>query len=284
MIRPADSSAIDELWRERWGLPVVTARKNYQPADVQGLVEESAATGLVTFACQNGVGEVVTLDALEPGRGVGTRLLAAAEDRLKELGARRASVSTTNDNLRALGFYQKRGYRLVRIHRDAVDEVRALKPQVPQAGENGIPLKDILELEKPLAEDAGREPHHVLTILAVQDLPRMVRFYRDGFGWPTRAEVPVYVELALPDGRGVGLYLASAFSANTGAPPAPPPAHGTTAAELYFYVDDPDAWARRVESAGGRLLSAAAPRPWGDRVAYLADPEGNVLALARPHG
>lgn len=282
MIRPADPRAIEELWRARWGLPVVTARKNYQPADVQGLAEDGATSGLVTFSAENGVGEIVTLDALAPGHGVGTRLLAAAEARLRELGARRASVSTTNDNLRALAFYQKRGYRLLRIHRDAVDEVRALKPQVPQTGENGIPLRDILELEKPLAEGAGLEPHHVLTILAVADLPRMVRFYREAFGWPARAEVPVYVELALPDGRGVGLYLASAFSSNTAAPPAPPPATGTTATELYFYVDDPEAWARRVESAGGRLLSAAAPRPWGDRVAYLADPEGNVLALARP--
>lgn len=242
---------------------------------MHGLTEDG---GLVTWADD----EIVTLDALTPGRGTGTRLLAAAEERLVAAGARRARVTTSNDNLHALGFYQRRGYRLVRIHRDAMDEVRSLKPAVPTSA-GGIALSDLWELEKPLVEGAALEPEHVLTILAVADLPRMVAFYRAAFGWSPRAEVPVYVELALPDGRGIGLYLASAFSANTGATPAAPPSSGTTATELYFYVADPDAAARRVEAAGARLLSAAAPRPWGDRVAYLADPEGNVLALAKPH-
>ena len=48
-------------------------------------------------------------------------------------------------------------------------------------------------------------PRHVLTILAVRDLARSVEFYRAGLGWPARVETPVYVELGLPDGRGLGL-------------------------------------------------------------------------------
>ena len=55
---------------------------------------------------------------------------------------------TTNDNLRALQFYQKRGYSLTKIYKDAMDEVRKVKPNVPIIGENGIPLRDELELEK----------------------------------------------------------------------------------------------------------------------------------------
>lgn len=127
------------------------------------------------------------------------------------------------------------------------------------------------------------EARQVLTILAVADLERMVRFYAEGFGWPERARVPVYVELESEAGRGLGLYLATAFAANTGATPAPPPPEtATTATELYFYVDDPAAAAERLVRAGGRLLSAAADRVWGDRVAYVRDPEGNVVAVARP--
>ncbi|MBI2932661.1 MAG: VOC family protein, partial [Planctomycetes bacterium] len=37
----------------------------------------------------------------------------------------------------------------------------------------------------------------------------------------------------------------------------------------------------RIEATGARLLSARAPRPWGDEAAYYADPDGNVVVLAR---
>jgi len=56
---------------------------------------------------------------------------------------------TTNDNVDALRFYQRRGFCLVCVHRGAVDHSRAhLKPEIPLAGNNRIPLRDELELEK----------------------------------------------------------------------------------------------------------------------------------------
>lgn len=59
-------------------------------------------------------------------------------------------VVTTNDNPRALSFYVRRGYRLARLHADAMDRVQALKPGVPLTGNDGIPLRDMWELEKEL--------------------------------------------------------------------------------------------------------------------------------------
>ena len=53
---------------------------------------------------------------------------------------------TTNDNLAALRFYQRRGLRLVAVHRDAVRVARALKPLIPRVGNYGIPVLDELEL------------------------------------------------------------------------------------------------------------------------------------------
>jgi hypothetical protein len=61
--------------------------------------------------------------------------------------------------------------------------------------------------------------HHVLTILAVSDLEQTVCLYRDSFGWLPRVETPVYVELELPDGRGLGLYKRDGFARNTGQRP-----------------------------------------------------------------
>jgi hypothetical protein len=54
---------------------------------------------------------------------------------------------TTNDDLRALGFYQKRGMSLVMVYRNAMDLARKLKPQIPLVGLNCIPFRDEIELE-----------------------------------------------------------------------------------------------------------------------------------------
>ena len=124
------------------------------------------------------------------------------------------------------------------------------------------------------------QPRHVLTILAVENLARSVAFYGEAFGWPARVEVPVYVELALPDGNGLGLYVKEGFARNVGQVPtlATPERIGGT--EIYLRVTDLDAAIRRLEAAGATLLSARAPRDWGDEAAYYADPDGNVLVVA----
>ena len=124
----------------------------------------------------------------------------------------------------------------------------------------------------------------ILTILAVRDLARSVRFYREAFGWPVRVDAPVYVELELPDGRGLGLYERAGFAHNTGREPAAAPDGQTTGTELYFHCDDLPADLARIEAAGATLLAPLADKPWGDEAAYWADPDGNVLVLARPRG
>jgi len=129
---------------------------------------------------------------------------------------------------------------------------------------------------------AGADVRPVLTILAVADVERAVSFYREAFGWRVRVEVPVYVELELPDGRGLGLYQREGFARNTGAAPAAVPEGSVTGTEIYLHCEDLEGAMARVEAAGGRLLSPLAARPWGDEAAYFADPDGNVVVVARP--
>lgn len=121
-------------------------------------------------------------------------------------------------------------------------------------------------------------------ILAVTDLPRAVAFYRAVTGWAPRIEAPVFVELAGPQGVGLGLYLRGGFAVNTGVAAAAAPVEGTTATELYLHVADLDAAVARCEAAGATPLSARAVRGWGDEAAYFADPDGNVVVVARPAG
>jgi catechol 2,3-dioxygenase-like lactoylglutathione lyase family enzyme len=123
-----------------------------------------------------------------------------------------------------------------------------------------------------------------LIILAVSDLPRAVRFYQTAFGWPQEVDVPVYAEFVMPGEQRLGLYEREAFGRNTGRPPSAMPDGATTGTELYFYPADLPAAIARLEAAGARELSRLARRDWGDEAAYYADPDGNVLVMARPLG
>lgn len=126
--------------------------------------------------------------------------------------------------------------------------------------------------------------HHILTVLAVTDVERAAGFYERTFGWERRADFPVYVELALPDGRGVAFYERRAFGENTGRVPAAVAGGDLTGAELYLRCEDLDAVTGRLTAAGARELRPRTTKPWGDEVAYFADPDGYVLAVARRAG
>jgi GNAT superfamily N-acetyltransferase len=92
--------------------------------------------------------EILTLHAGEQWRGAGTALIGAVGQLARRQGCTRLWVITTNDNVDALRFYQRRGFCLVRVHRGAVDRSRAgLKPEIPAVGAYGIPLRDEIELE-----------------------------------------------------------------------------------------------------------------------------------------
>lgn len=146
------------------------------------------------------------------------------------------------------------------------------------------PEGTLVELASPMGppEETSAGPRHILTILAVSDREASLSFYRAAFGWPARVEVPVYAELELPDGRGLGLYQREGYAHNTNQAPAAVPDGGISGTEIYLHCDDLAAAIDRIRAAGARELSPLALRDWGDEAAYFADPDGNVLVLARP--
>jgi uncharacterized protein YhfF/N-acetylglutamate synthase-like GNAT family acetyltransferase len=109
---------------------------------------EGALAGVLTWIVAGDALEVLTLHAAARRRGVGTALLAAARRVAEVAGSRRVWLITTNDNVDALRFYQRRGLRLVRVDAGAVDRSRAtLKPGIAAVGDHGIPIRDELVLE-----------------------------------------------------------------------------------------------------------------------------------------
>jgi ribosomal protein S18 acetylase RimI-like enzyme len=113
--------------------------------------DASRVVGVLTYVISGPSCEVLTLHAAESWRGVGSALLAALEGALTAKGGERVWLITTNDNVDALRFYQRRGFHLAAVYPGAVESARKdLKPAIPQVGDHGIPLRDELLLEKRL--------------------------------------------------------------------------------------------------------------------------------------
>lgn len=131
---------------------MVTRGRIHYPAEQPGFWAEEAGrpVGLLTYDLQAGEMEVTLLQSRDRERGVGTRLVELALEKARALGCSRVWLVITNDNIRAFRFYQKRGFGLVRLHYDAVRESRKLKPQIPELGQEGIPIRHELELERRL--------------------------------------------------------------------------------------------------------------------------------------
>lgn len=98
-------------------------------------------TGLVTYMIRNAICEITSLDSLEENRGTGTTLVQEVIRIAKEQKCGKIEVITTNDNINALQFYQKRGFDMAGFYYNSLEVSRRLKPEIPLIGENGIPLK-----------------------------------------------------------------------------------------------------------------------------------------------
>ena len=110
-------------------------------------VEGGEEAGHLTYCVAGGEMEVITLAAVVPGSGAGSALMDRALDVARTHGCRRLFLTTTNDNLEALRFYQRRGMRIARVHCGMMDRYRAAGEPVPLIGKNGIPIRDEIELD-----------------------------------------------------------------------------------------------------------------------------------------
>lgn len=145
-----DQEWVSQFILEHWGSNKVVSRGEvYYPQDLPGFVAlyESEKVGLVTYNIIGSSCEIVTINSIRTSLGVGTALIEAVKNIAVKSGCKRLWLITTNDNLNALRFYQKRGFVLVAVHRNALELSRRLKPEIPVIGDDGIPLRDEIELE-----------------------------------------------------------------------------------------------------------------------------------------
>ena len=144
-----DNQWIIENLRENWGSEkIVTRNRVHHGAELPGFIaiNQGKPAGLLLYDIQGSECEVVLLESYLEKVGVGTTLIEAIKERAKALSCRWLWLITTNDNVKALRFYQLRGFRLTALYPDALKESRKLKPELPLMGIDGIPLRDEIEL------------------------------------------------------------------------------------------------------------------------------------------
>lgn len=148
---PLDRDAVNAIFRATWGRPFVVGQGvGYDLTRLPTLVAvdaEGAVAGVLTYTVDRGEMQVVSVEAATRGAGVGGALLAAAVERARAQRLRRLWLVTTNDNLDAIRFYQRRGLRIARVAPGAVDQARRLKPTIPTTGEYDLPMRDELVME-----------------------------------------------------------------------------------------------------------------------------------------
>ena len=153
-LHPTDGPRVARWMAEHWGSEIAVAHGTvYRPAELPGFVAVDGGQwlGLLTYHMDGDACEIVTVDSLVPNAGIGTALIEAVRQAARRAGCRRLWLITTNDNTAALRFYQKRGFVLAALYRNAMTRSRQIKPEIPLAGNDGIPIRDEIELETPLS-------------------------------------------------------------------------------------------------------------------------------------
>lgn len=153
-ITAEDKKPVLDIIKTFWGdEAIIVHDKVFHTSELAGLkaVENREIIGVLQYRIQDEKCEILTFASMKPGRGAGTALINKLEKIARRYRCRFISLITTNDNLSALGFYQRRGFHITALYPDQVTKSRLIKPGIPEVGENGITIRDKLRLEKILA-------------------------------------------------------------------------------------------------------------------------------------
>lgn len=146
------ADTVKSFFVEHWETThVVFSIGKFHYAELEGFAvmdENDEITGMGTYKILDQECEIISLNSEHEKQGVGSSLLYVIENIAKEKNCHSIKAITTNDNLQALKFFQKRGYVISDIVRNAVEESRKTKPEIPFYSKDGIPIRDEIILEK----------------------------------------------------------------------------------------------------------------------------------------
>ncbi|MFB4162144.1 GNAT family N-acetyltransferase [Geomicrobium sp. JSM 1781026] len=150
---------IQQFFAAHWGSSkMIVSSGEYDCTTLDGYAyidDDEQIRGLITYMLRGPACEIISLDALDEGIGIGTRLVERVERRAVDDHCEHIRVITSNDNTHALLFYQKKGFRFHRIVTGAVGDARKRKPTIPLIAGNGIPIQDEIILRKGVDANPG---------------------------------------------------------------------------------------------------------------------------------
>lgn len=145
-----DKALISDFITKNWGSPFSVSRgKIYHIVDLPGFIckQGGKIAGLITYHIAKKDCEIVTLNSKIENEGLGTQLINKVINVARKNECKRVWLVTTNDNVNAIRFYQKRGFDWTGFYRDAMVESRKLKSEIPWYGNDGIPIRHEIEFE-----------------------------------------------------------------------------------------------------------------------------------------
>jgi GNAT superfamily N-acetyltransferase len=149
-IQDEDREEVAEFVEKHWRSRLVMSRgRAFYPHEEEGFIErrDGRIAGLLTFRVDEEGLEILTLNSVLEGAGIGSSLILDAIQEARTRSCTCVWFTTTNDNIKGFRFYQRLGFRMVAVNVGVVDEARKVKPQIPEIGQDGIPVHDEIVLE-----------------------------------------------------------------------------------------------------------------------------------------
>jgi GNAT superfamily N-acetyltransferase len=142
---------VNQILKSEWDCPPSISRGRALDTTVLPgfiFITDKTIDGVVTYHIEESECEIVTLNSFKENKGIGTALIAAVLLIAEERQCSRVWLITTNDDINAIRFYQKKGFCLVAAHINAINISRKMKPTIPLIGMHGIPIQHELEFER----------------------------------------------------------------------------------------------------------------------------------------
>jgi N-acetylglutamate synthase-like GNAT family acetyltransferase len=143
-----DNEAVLEIIKGYGSSDIFVSRgKAHKALELDGVLvyEDGKIIGLGLYSIKNDC-EIVLLETFVQNKGIGTKIIENIKEIAKIKNCNRVWLITTNENINAIKFYQKRGFRISNIYINALEEARKINPEIPLIGD-GIEIRDEIEFE-----------------------------------------------------------------------------------------------------------------------------------------
>ncbi len=126
---------VNQIMINEWNDLFMVVRGNVIKLDeVDGLIayDEKEIVGIITYIVCRNIIEIISLNSFKERKGVGTFLIQKLKEKAKNENICVIKLKTTNDNINAIKFYQKRNFVISNIYINSIKKAREIKPNIPK--------------------------------------------------------------------------------------------------------------------------------------------------------